>query len=103
MTKAHYTAAVPNSLQAKNINIPYPPAAAAHRAAIAHQIATGNATAYNSHNVTVKIEMNPNAAVDPCLGVPKTTCFGNQESKPYCKNNCGSRWYNQMNVNPIHY
>ena len=63
MTKSDYTAALPNSLKAKNIAIPYPPTAAAHRAAIAHQIATGNATAYNSHNVTVKIEMNPNAPV----------------------------------------
>jgi hypothetical protein len=63
MTKVDYTAALPNALKAKNINIPYPPAATAHRAAISHQIAMGNATAYNSHNVTVKIEMNANAPV----------------------------------------
>jgi hypothetical protein len=84
-------------------NITYPPTEANHRHAISHQIATGGAIAYNSKNITVKIQMDPNAPVDPCLGVPKSQCFGNQESNPYCKNHCASRWYNQANITPEHY
>jgi hypothetical protein len=86
-----------------NSSLTYPPSPTAHRMAISHQIATGGATAYNGKNVTVKIQMDSNAPVDVCLGVPKSNCFGNQLGSPYCKNGCASRWYNQMNVTPLHY
>jgi hypothetical protein len=72
-------------------NLTYPPTEANHRQAISHQIATGGATPYNSKNATVKIQMDPNAPVDPCLGLPKITCYGNLFSNPYCKNDCTSR------------
>jgi hypothetical protein len=81
-------------------NLTYPPTEANHRQAISHQIATGGAIPYNSKNVTVKIQMDSNAPVDPCLGVPKSPCFGNQLGNPYCKYGCASRWYNQMNITP---
>lgn len=86
-----------------NSSLSYPPTPTAHRMAISHQIATGGATAYNAKNVTVKIQMNANAPVDVCLGVPKSSCFGNQLGNPYCLHDCASRWYNQMNVTPLHY
>jgi len=75
----------------------------AHRHAISHQIATGKATAYNAKNVTVKIQMDANAPKDVCLGLPKLSCFGNQAGQPYCLHQCASRWYNQLNVTPLHY
>jgi hypothetical protein len=76
-----------------NSALTYPPTPDAHRQAISHQIATGMATAYNAKNVTVKIQMDANAPKDVCLGLPKLPCFRNQ----------ASRWYNQLNVTPLHY
>jgi len=99
MTATNLMSSVPNALQSMGMtNITYPPTEDAHRQAIAHQIATGNATAYNSGNMTVKIVMNANAPADPCLGLPKLPCFGNELGDPYCLYDCGSRWYNKMNI-----
>ena len=94
---------LPGVITKMNSTLTYPPSTAAHNKAISHQIAMGKATAYNAKNVTVKIQMDANAPKDICLGVPKSSCFGNQLGNPYCKNGCASRWYNQMNVTPLHY
>lgn len=104
MTSTSLKSWVPNTLQSMGMtNITYPPTADAHRQAISHQIATGNATAYNKGNMTVKIVMNANAPVDPCLGLAKLNCAGNQLGDPYCKYDCASRWYNRMNVEVEHW
>lgn len=104
MTSTSIMTSVPNALQSKGLtNITYPPTADAHRMAIAHQIASGNATAYSKNNSTVKIVLNANAPVDPCLGLPVLPCFGNEIFDPYCLNDCGSRWYNKQNVQVEHW
>lgn len=103
-SKAQLMPQIGASLTKMNINAPYPPTQQAHQTAIAHQIAMGNATAYSKANVTLKVQMDSNLPKDPCLSLPKISCqFGNQQGKPYCLQGCGSRWYNQMNVTPLHY
>jgi hypothetical protein len=98
-TTASLKSFIPNTLASMNMSsIQYPPTADAHRQAISHQIATGNATAYNKANMAVRVVMDANAPQDPCLGLQKLSCFGNQVGEPYCRFECAGRWYNRMNV-----
>jgi len=99
MTTTSLKSFIPNALSSMNMtSIPYPPTADAHCRAISHQIATDNATAYNRANMTVKVVLDASAPQDPCLGLQKLACFGNQLGEPYCRFECAGRWYNRMDV-----